>query len=325
MMRFNRRTAFTLIELLVVIAIIAILIALLVPAVQKVREAAARTQCINNMKQLGIAFTSYHDAKKAYPAPRPINPTTLQGGQYTSYAWNALPANPETCGGILFRILPYIEQGQLTSPLASIATAANVGPTVNAIGANPVAVFQCPTDMRSRQAFAASATVTHAFTSYLGVTGNDEWLESGFYGSNAKNGIFPPMTWALGGGSGTKIARITDGTSNTTLAGERPPSKDLFWGRWRGSDFQAMLANPNRESSIIFQANGQPCPSPAYFAPDILESDCSGMHFWSVHPGGGNWLMADGTVRWFSYAAGTTILPALASINGNEVVNSDGQ
>jgi prepilin-type processing-associated H-X9-DG protein len=81
-----------------------------------------------------------------------------------------------------------------------------------------------------------------------------------------------------------------------------------------------MLANPNREVAIVTQANGQPCPSPAYFQDDLLTNNCSAMHFWSVHPGGGNWLLADGSARFLNYDAGTTILPAMASMNGNEVV-----
>src|ERR1700761_7691120 len=106
----NERKAFTLIELLVVIAIIAILIALLVPAVQKVREAAARTQCTNNMKQLGIAFHAYHDTYAQFPFEN--------GGQPT----------------VLVSILPYIEQ----SALYSLITTSGVA------SAQPVKTYICP-------------------------------------------------------------------------------------------------------------------------------------------------------------------------------------
>src|SRR5687767_4784865 len=103
-----RRKAFTLIELLVVIAIIAVLIALLVPAVQKVREAAARTQCLNNLKQIGIALHAYHDVKKVLPpgAPSDIPPFAPQV---------PTTANPGWGSGWMVHILPYIEQDNIYS------------------------------------------------------------------------------------------------------------------------------------------------------------------------------------------------------------------
>lgn len=313
----NPRLAFTLIELLVVIAIIAILIALLVPAVQKVREAASRTQCTNNMKQIGVAMHAYHDVKLRFPHPRPIAPgTTNQVGQFTSYAYNAVPATMHSNGGWYFRILPYLEQESQLGPLES-ATAANVATVVNTIGNQKLIVLICPSDQHATNASAAG----RAMTSYLGVTGNDEWSEGGFFGSNARNGIFAVHSWNPQANSravGVRARDILDGTSNTIAAGERPPSSDLTWGWWRGSDFQSLMAYPNRESSII---GG--CPDPGYFRPDVHTNPCAATHYWSQHSNGGNWLFGDGAVRFYSYTVATTLLPKLASINGDEAVNID--
>src|SRR5437773_3843562 len=114
----HRRRGFTLIELLVVIAIIAILIALLVPAVQKVREAAARTRCINNLKQMGLAFHGYHDVYKAFPS----GGLTWVGNSRT-FEGNVPAGHDAQVWGWGFQILPYIEQ----MPIWSIPAGTSAG------------------------------------------------------------------------------------------------------------------------------------------------------------------------------------------------------
>jgi prepilin-type N-terminal cleavage/methylation domain-containing protein/prepilin-type processing-associated H-X9-DG protein len=324
--RRARRAAFTLIELLVVVAIIAILIGLLLPAVQKVREAAARARCANNMKQLGIALHAYHDSFGRFPSGRPISSNTGSNGSYTNYAWNILPATTETCGGWMFRVLPLIEQGNLQTPLQSVAATAQVADAINAIGGNQVGTYMCPSDpLVASKSPGTPPAGGRALTSYLGVTGSDEWLEAGFYGSNARNGMFPVYAWAgsTQDRSGLKVAAVTDGLSNTTAVGERPPADPVTsggyrWGWWRGSDFNALMANPNRETSIVTG-----CPDPGYFRPDSPNNRCAASHYWSMHPGGANWLLGDGSVRFVAYSAGTTVLPAMASRDGGEVFQLD--
>ena len=312
---------FTLIELLVVIAIIAILIGLLLPAVQKVREAAARTKCVNNMKQLGLAIHGYHDVNNTFPSGRCVNPAPpYQAGQYTIYTWNVLPATTESTGGWIMRILPYFEQGNLPTPLQSLTSTANIATQVNTIGGNRIPIIECPSDPRNGQLMTAY-NPARAITSYCGVTGNDEWTEYGYPGSNARNGIFAVDSWYNDTVPPPKMTSVTDGLSNTTMVGERPPNTAMTWGSWRGSDFNSLLANPNKETTIIGQANGSACPSPAYFQDDRVTNPCAAMHYWSLHPGGGNWLLGDGSVRFLRYTLGVTTLPQMASINGGEVVN----
>src|SRR5437879_1086509 len=134
-MRDSRRKGFTLIELLVVIAIIAILIGLLVPAVQKVREAAARAQCTNNLKQIGLALHSYHGANKYFP------PGYIDGNTDPA----STPDNDVGPGwGWASFILPYVDQGSLYSQIDFTQA---VGTGVNAqVSQTPLAFYQCPAD-----------------------------------------------------------------------------------------------------------------------------------------------------------------------------------
>lgn len=322
---FDRpRRAFTPIEILVVISIIATLIALLIPAVQKVRESASNVKCKSHMRQIGVALHNYQVVHKRFPAARPFNPVTGEYGHYTYYLQNNLPATAETCGGWMFRILPYIEQNTLLDSLGTIKSVAQIGDVVGAIGSNPIRLFQCPSDDRPLSSPGTPPKGGRALTSYVGVTGNDEWLELGIRGSNAKNGFFGPQSWQYTKlAKGVRLQQITDGTSNTTIVGERPPDSTLDWGWWHGSDFDSLLANPNWETNCVASATGGVCPTPGYFQPDVTSNPCAAMHYWSLHPGGGNWLMADGSVRFFTYTVGISLLPQLASINGGEAIALD--
>jgi prepilin-type processing-associated H-X9-DG protein len=231
----------------------------------------------------------------------------------------------------MFRILPYVEQNNLQTPLASVTNATLVADAINTIGSNKLNLFQCPSDARAtQQSPGTPPTGGRALTSYLGVTGNDEWNENGFFGSNARNGVFAVHSWLQQTSSlalGVRTAQVTDGLSNTTFVGERPPAynatpaNDFRWGWWRGSDFNTLMANPNREASIITG-----CTTPGYFRPDVYNNPCAATHYWSLHPNGGNWLLGDGSVRFYTYAAGTPpsgVLPDMASINGSEVIRND--
>jgi len=319
-----RRGAFTLIELLVVIAIIAILIALLVPAVQKVREAAARIHCVNNLKQIGLALHNHHDTKKRLPS-------ALQIGQnwYTGYQRPAPPSGLNASTGYpndgpffswQYQIAPYVERSDVYN-----AFNRNVWPwyqyqpngqTWNSIQAS---IFKCPSDSRS-DILANDGGNMVALTEYLGVSGRDQFAEDG-----GQNGI-------LYVNSAVRLVNITDGTSNTVMVGERPPSNDLFYGwLWAGAGDSPYFGATDTNLGVREVTNGAPNgPRDFYRVGDLNDpNNIHRFHYWSLHTGGGNWLFGDGSVRFLSYAAGTqvagntTVLEALASRNGNEAVSAN--
>jgi len=301
MTQIQPRRGFTLAELLVVFAIVDVLIGLLLPAVQKVRDAAARAKCQNNLKQIGLALHCYHDANGKLPMPRP-NPD-----YYTSF----VNVTTNTWGAWMVRILPYIEQD-------SVARECLDRNTFLTIGSNRrLPIYNCPSDPRGLTSYGSSGQYADAATTcYLGVTGTNET----FFG-NASNGVFWTGTaFTIGQGNrGTKLVDITDGLSNTLAVGERPPSPDLYWGWWAYSDYDSLLATPGRD----YQYGGCIGRLPGYFSPGVVTDNCDSQHYWSFHTGGGHWQLADGSVRFLQYSAGTAVIPRMASRNGGEVIDDE--
>jgi prepilin-type processing-associated H-X9-DG protein len=309
--------------LLVVIAIIAILIGLLLPAVQKVREAAARIKCSNNLKQIGIALHAYHDANGVLPHGRPYGPQATATTQppadpyATSVYYFAGPFNDRNVGGWGFRILPYIEQGNLTRDLPA---ATNYGTGTNSIDKVfdrmvliPMPMYACASDSRANSAGtgivfpggASGQTVRGGLGSYVGITGNNE---TGYF--DGTNGIFSTV------GKGVSLPGITDGTSNTLAVAERPAAADTSWGWWSYSDFDSSMAYPNR--TWVDENCGSAVPG--FFRADTITNRCAYHHIWSLHSGGGNFLFGDGSVRFLTYSGASTTLVDMASATGGEVV-----
>ncbi|HTU18314.1 MAG TPA: DUF1559 domain-containing protein [Gemmataceae bacterium] len=311
----HNRAGFTLIELLVVIAIIAVLIGLLLPAVQKVRGAAARAQCQNNLKQMGLALHSYHDSYQSFPAG--VNYTY----PYQYWSWMA-------------QMMPFYEQNNLYQQAVSWAQSS--GPSGSSYTwwpwgdywdnpqtpANPalgtlIKSLICPADARENMLLPGSQAGLDgnvAFTGYLGVAGLAG--NESYYGGQCQGILY----WM----STTRFADITDGASNTLMVGERPPSADLHFGWWfAGSGYDG-----SGDGDVVLgvraytYAAALGCSS-SYVGlqPGNINNTCDQAHFWSLHSGGANFLMGDGSVHFLGYAA-NLVLPQLATRSGGEVVDA---
>ena len=317
------RRGLTLIELLTVVAIVGVLAGLLLPAVQFVRESGRRAGCSNHLKQIGLALHAHHDARREFPLSRQATRTWLGPSSFSVLPDQlvgvadtlSFPLKPEQVGSWLLRIQPYMELGEIVSMWRTPGTLDAVYALFRELSVIPVPSYCCPSDT---QAAKGKTPWGHQPTSYLAVSGNDEFVDDEGHASNARNGLFPTQNWSWSRRPRITMTKVTAGLSKVAAVGERPPSSDRRYGRWNMTDFDTVMGNPNLEFSVIPADDaGQACPSPGYFRADRPDNPCAATHFWSFHPLGGNWLFGDGAVGFITYDAGTTVLPAMSSIDGS--------
>jgi prepilin-type N-terminal cleavage/methylation domain-containing protein/prepilin-type processing-associated H-X9-DG protein len=279
----RRPAAFTLIELLVVIAIIAILIGLLLPAVQKVREAAARAKCSNNLKQIGLGLHNYHSAFGKFPAGWKVtrdsagNPTPNTG----YWGWKV-------------ELLPYVEQQNLYTRLNPLQrTLADVFKDDLDALKTPLSVYMCPSDtmapLNENRRFSkmvlpagVSPPVAIAISNYPGSGGN-----------NGDTGLFQADLQI-------KIGDITDGTSNTLAAGERKSKDGAFAAIWAGlSEASGETAGGSGGAQGCARAYTY------YRMPDGVTNTgvtWPDLAYSSNHSNGANFALCDGSVRYITYS-----------------------
>lgn len=290
----SSRSGVTLVETLVVIAILAIVIGLTLAAVQRARLVAARAQCANNLRQIALGLSNYHAALGRLPP-----------GARVGYS------EPQPYMSWLARLLPYVEQDAVwRQALAAYETTKDFTVSPPHPLSTVIPLYGCPADWRVQTAAVSRGKYLVAFTSYLGVAGTRTFKRDGT--------LYPNSTECL--------TDITDGTSMTILVGERPPSADLWYGWWyagtgtsgdRGIFADTLLGV--REMAPLDDPWVPDCGGlPAHFAPGNFKNMCDAFHFWSLHPGGANFLFADGSVRFLPYAV-DPFLPALATRAGAEV------
>ena len=291
-----RPTGFTLIELLVVIAIIGVLVGLLLPAVQAAREAARRSQCQNNLKQLGLGLHNYHDTNRCFP----------MGANVRTFSWGSLVA-----------LLPYVEQRaafqsvDFKAPDCCLWTKQTQTAGKTEPASIRIPVYTCPSDPHAGQSLLSGPTGPLPGSAdcgrlypgnYLGVSGD---TGIGFPACFSNIAATTNGTGMMFTRSSTRLDHVKDGTSQTLFYGERGLPNDLGWG-W-------VLCGGSECEQYLSLQNGLVPPR------DLPTSSITVSNFWSWHPGGAYFLLVDGSVRYLSLNVSYNTLKALSTKSAKDL------
>jgi len=321
----RRQHAFTLVELLVVITIIGILISLLLPAVQSAREAARRSQCLNNLKQLGLAMHLHHQAYNRFP-------TGGWGWKFVGEPERGTDRNQP--GGWAFCLLSYIEQENLRNMGLGLSGDARTQAIIKRIG-TPIAVFTCPTRRRpmtlpdkrvnnpyctasQNQIFATEAARTD-YAINCGDMSDPGYIPGP---SSIAQGDDPNYSWPNTASftgiayvrSEVTIDEVRDGTSNTYMIGEKYLNSDRYYDGQDGAD--------NENLYVGYDNDHYRSTHPSFGAPSQDRPGVSFYGFGSAHPGGWNVALCDGSVRTVSYSIDLTLHQRLGNRRDGQVIDN---
>jgi prepilin-type N-terminal cleavage/methylation domain-containing protein/prepilin-type processing-associated H-X9-DG protein len=312
-----RRSGFTLVELLVVIAIIGVLVALLLPAVQSAREAARRMRCTNQLRQIALACHNVHDVTQYFPSGHRV---TVNGTAYVYYMpWGV-------------QILPYLEQDALFKQYDD--TVPNIHANNKLVRESYVQAYVCPSELKTKQIIlpatqandGGTGTIPYMMSTYRGssgvsATGFDQW-------SGYPSEVIVNMSQGAGlrgmlhtdwpsGVSPERMANITDGTSNTLLAGERSTKTTLNRGTFWADAFNLYSLSGAYNQTASMLADYDAC---SRVASDVAQ--CK--YGWgSYHPNLVNFVYGDGSVRPVMRSIDMKIFTYLATIGNGETTGEN--
>lgn len=304
---FRRKRGFTLVEILVVLTIIALLIALILPAVQSSRESARRAQCINNLRQIGLALLSYHDSVGSFPSAYATGVASDANETGPGWGWGAM-------------VLGQLEQSSLYN---SANFSLNVqSPEQHTFRSTSLATFICP----------SSPGQGPANFRYIGNYNEPPITDMAAGQYIASGGQIPPVFIGLTNGvfhrnSHVTLSGITDGSSSTFMIGER--SRNLADSTWVGvAGYGVVCTNPSwpvrdcQASILMVIGYTGPIP-PSNRWVDVPNYDGAIVDdFWSCHPGGCNFTFVDGSVRFVRQTIDPRVFSALSTRNGGEVLSA---